>query len=848
MIFGGISPDTGMDTLCSALQAIIARRDTLHLPKTWSYVDLRPDAGDSDWLRSWASHLQRGTIGEVQRRDQTRGDAGISVAGNLYDWQVALGALLLFAGADRIRQDANGEIWPIVRGMLNPRAATLLFTNNNATGQLREFIKNGAIELCLRHDFDSDRIGQDWYNTFWLQVGFSYRGFYGDAIMKGEDSNLPVWLSGHLTGRQTSGTVAINLLLHDQSLHSSAFFQLWRAMAQFRRGERDDQSLRAVFTDNAWVLPDWHDDLVKCLETKRSIMAVVPQLPLPFDTLDTDPIATPCLRWQGNKPEFVFDFAPCCSLPSQDGLLTLHLKPQRLPASCRTLTRQKGENYALADPTPWIVPAQCQSVDAIVTDSNGVKVWQQNYLLWDGNEDVNIFALNTGRRLENTDTALMQATTEYVLFVDDDLGVFYEGSQGGVTQANLRRQGLTDTHAGAYLLPKGWSDTLQVRTCDDNLLIWQPNISSRANQQTLPATISLVSDEQRFDEPISLRVECHSGVTVEAASCSRQQLQRKIVQTGVCLLNGAMLSSTNPRLRLPLRLTFHTQGKPQTREIAVRLNPAGMLMRKQYSTEETSSWNVLPNNDLDVYTALHNQFRVFAPQRNTIDGYKGGWTLWEGETPHGEVMRDWRSLPTFDGLGAPFTAYTGAESQECLLLSASVVDHGVIESYRISAHDDGKRYLTIRLHQVLSSTQRLEIRWWDKWWQMQILRPSLPPLDREWTVPLLPSCHGEPFALAIALNGERLGAFWNAQWYNQNVLLQSSSLTDTARNLRWLRLPVLFPRAEQRIQQYIAQAGSLLEDCWLTEQGSQEWDSSQWKFSQQQTGSWQRAAETLLSR
>ena len=73
--------------------------------------------------------------------------------------------------SDRMRQDAVGEIWPIVRGMLNPKTNALLFTNGNATSQMRELIKIGATELCLRHDFTPGRLGQDWYNTFWLQIG-----------------------------------------------------------------------------------------------------------------------------------------------------------------------------------------------------------------------------------------------------------------------------------------------------------------------------------------------------------------------------------------------------------------------------------------------------------------------------------------------------------------------------------------------------------------------------------------------------------------------------------------------------------------------------------------------------
>jgi hypothetical protein len=352
--------------------------------------------------------------------------------------------------------------------------------------------------LGWRHDFE-DEEGQAWYNTFWLQFGFSRNAFYGDSS-DGSETELPSWLS-----RQKDGTSlkSIDLLLNHHQLHSPSFHQLWQAMAEFRRGERDESSLRQVLESNVWVLPQWSDDLILCLKKKRHLMAQLPQLPIAFSAPESAPLCAPQLKWSANEPVFEFPLVRQCEIPSACMTLTLKLRttaPDRILHRV-TLTRQSNGHYSPSLSKPLIVPAYYEEVKAEVCDPADIPVWSETYTLWDAKEDVNVFSLVTGKPLNDADNDEMKSGQSYVLLISDDLVV---------SDNTLMWKSMPEAAAKAYLLPAGWQEKLEVRSEATGEFIWRPCTASRV-ALPLPADVYPGNDEQRFDEEVPIRVCCQEG-------------------------------------------------------------------------------------------------------------------------------------------------------------------------------------------------------------------------------------------------------------------------------------------------------------------------------------------------
>lgn len=825
MIFDSIGCDSGIKTLDYALQCILTRKQNLKLSSPWSYVELQPDKADSIWLQNWANNLRASTISEAKKRDKERHDTGISFDGTLYRWQDSLGVLILFVGADSGRKSAHAkEIWPLLRKCFPDRSVTkLLFQNDNASQELRELIKSAATnpDLELRHDFETHE-GQSWYNTFWLQFGFSYPAFYGDAE-DGSETELPAWLS-----RQKGGAslISVDFLLNHEKMHSRSFYQLWRSMAEFRRKERDEASLCTILQHNAWILPEWSTDLVRCLKKRSELMPDLPRLQFDDPSEEYVPFQAPRLEWKDNAPIFQF-LVSDCYLPCESDELTLTFRSDDCLLDCSAvkLIQQPNGNYSSIRSTPILIPAYCQSVTAELCDVNNVPVWSQQYLLWDAGEDVTIFSLTTGKKLRDPENDEMRTDQGYILFVADDLIC---------SDNTLHVKSLPSVDTKAYLLPRNWNEALKIQIGDVDSCLWQPNLATRA-RRTPPVKVHPKDRIQHFDANIPLIAECSNGRALEAALCNGKPLKRVFSSEGCYLLDNAILSSQNPRRRLFLKLRLHCNDIIETHDVVVRLNPEGMLMRKK-----DQIWPCNPNDELDIHVAQHNDFRVFTPER---DGERstGNWMLWEGDTPHGKVVERWRELPRFDGLGAEFTARTGEESEEYFSLSSSVVDHGVMDRYKITTDDAGKRWITIYLHPQKLDPQGLEIRWWDTQWHMQCWEPDNRPKGYQWDIPLQSACHGTPFALAIAQKGLRLGALWDKKWYQSKCLMNLGNMDATARNIRWLHLPILQASARTNIQQFVARAGDNLYSLWL-----EDVDTLEWKYDRRLSDAWRRAVIGLL--
>ena len=826
MIFEAISYDSGLETLKCALQAILARKHELNLTSQWSYVELKPDETDSKWLKNWAKCLKTTTIYEACKRDNTTGDRGISFKGFSYDWQDCIGLLIIFVGADRGRQLAHAkEIWSILRNSFNNKSVQkIYFQNDNASQGLREVIKKAAInpDIDLRNDFGSIE-GQSWYNTFWLQFGFSYPAFYGHEV-DGSETELPSWLYRQKEGLSLK---SIDLLLNHEQMHSQSFYQLWTAMVEFRRGEMSQASIEHIFQNSVWVLPQWSSDLISCLKKKRNLIPEVPQLRHKSITSPTTPLKEPELKWKESTISFEFELAKNCFFQSEEHVLILKLLSEdRQDICCKLkLVRQSNDGFIPVISDTISIPAYFQTVLAEVYEKDDVPIWSQRYELWDAGQEVTIFSNSTGKCISGKELSEIKTSLGYILLVSDDLTI---------SDTSINWRAIPEVDAKAYFLPPNWSKNVEITI--DSYTVWRLNNPKRLSQP-LPAEVFPESENHVFDCDIPIIVDCLGAVTLESAFFNNTRLKQTLLSPGSYLLNNAIASSERPRRRLALSLKLQRDGISETHEAMVKINPVGLLMRIDNQISVLND-----KEDLDVYVARNNHFRVFASM-NHNENIIGKWILWEGDTPHGRVMERWRELPKFDGLGAAFIAKSCYNSDDIIPLAMSVVDHGLLEHYKVDRDEYDRRWLTLYFHDSISDLSDLEVRWWDKQWSIQTWKPKSQPEGKQWRIQLDRGFHDEPLAVAIARNGVRLGGLWDRKWYQSRCLIQPDNIQDAARMIRWFRMPVLQSVARTHIEQFIAKAEEDIASIWLIDEGTKEW-----AFDTLQLEPWKRAANKLLNK
>ena len=198
-IFKGIPADEAYTTIGAAAAAIARAAEAQGFgASAWSLAELRPDQEDYAWLCDWMSHLSSGVaarcLGGLWRKF-TQDELTFS-------YSAGIGALLLMSAVEVARRQATlGSLWTAVgRGPFPETTRAQLFVQSyrfssavsrSASNEpyLSPFILQGyptrvykdAVEqaarwLHLRHVFGIEGV-QNWYDTVYLQFGFSRPGF-----------------------------------------------------------------------------------------------------------------------------------------------------------------------------------------------------------------------------------------------------------------------------------------------------------------------------------------------------------------------------------------------------------------------------------------------------------------------------------------------------------------------------------------------------------------------------------------------------------------------------------------------------------------------------------------------
>ena len=450
-VFTRASSLEGHDALTTAAGAVVER--VVSVPGPRSLCEIQADEEDYQWLCNWASQLsplqlRRWLEGVGSRRIALQsGDLNLS-------YTEATGCLLLLLASESARRHASeGYVWSAVRGQFTGPSRSILFVQGQPRGIFKDAIEAAARKLDLRHVFGIEGT-QNYYLSVYLQFGFTRRGL----------ERLAFWLAGQ------PSTQSILYLLGDQyqGMPSQSFIGLWDALRNYRRNNITESQARQTLVNSPWVLPDWSDELFKQARLHRELDKEVGEsvqvgrgeqaLPQFLDD--------PLLRWR-------WPAAPAFS-SAVVNLADFDLTAERcyVKVGSKTLTTlvAADDGAYSSHPREMVLPSETPGFVVSMVDDSGVAQASQLLELWDGNEDIELFDLQTGKRLDAYGKQ-RAPSKEYGLLASTDLEIepsdipFHEIGSGSYAKR-------------LYLLPSGDNNPVRVTLSGDEL--WNSSIDGGA--------------------------------------------------------------------------------------------------------------------------------------------------------------------------------------------------------------------------------------------------------------------------------------------------------------------------------------------------------------------------------
>lgn len=809
-LFSPIDPTLGNDSISAAVKNLVSNLSTLPVPRSLCEVLL--DDGDRQWLHTWAREVSARTVTVWLNSfgSSATTDGKLHVRG-----VEAIGLLLLLHATEIGRAEAQeGRLWSVMPTKFSAATRRVLFVNGQPREGYKEAIERAAIRFKLRHVFGVLGV-QYFYETIYLQFGFTKQGI----------AKLPYWLSGQQPSE------AIKMLLDETgTLGSTSFQSLWRDLRDYRRNNITEQQLRHNLLLSPWVVHGWVDDVVRETRAKLNISI------LNISDLqggDGSPafLASPELRWdQSSDPYFECQIANLAIFDLSSERYEVRQGDQILA----TLLRQPDGSYV----QPGYIKLDVRHPQHVVqlVDEAGDIAASQSVSLWDGVEEVNVYAMPSGKRKADAWRDSLATHHPYCLLISNDLDVNPPVPSFYVLTAAMRR---------LVYLPGGWPHDLKVTLNGQEL--WTPNLG---RAQRLPAV-----------EPpwaASVRVVIKGGWRVDLGH---------IVQPAVDGLDGTM--KVNYVRIGSQHVPFQQQGQTvllDSFQLTPQIATEGVVFAvglergserthikrtlaldiRGVAKSSSDGWETVPNDcTLSVHEARNSIYRQFLPIAYREQHFDD-LALFEGYTFTSRLRRAAHSLGTLAGYGAPLQILPNAFNvdRRILRVAASVVSTGVIRSVTGAAPGE----LRIHLLRVIEPGPEHAVLIWPRGGAPKVVAAEEIECvgDALWVI----HHHGldaRDAFVSVTYDGTCLGSWWPAEpgegWPVSPKLI--------AGLIRWMHLPVLSPTYRPVVKKLLRQhpaetltawlrdthvAGSLvcgeLDEAWLSAVRQICWD---WKPSSEES-------------
>ena len=413
-IFEGIPLGQDRETLANVVATIADRLSAMESPH--SLCELRLDAEDYQWMCDWASTVEPRTIEGLVEDTSPIIWKGAPLP-NFINWEDAFGSMFLLLSSETARREApENSLWPYIAAKFSPSVRPTYFgASSYPDGNIRDAMEDAIRQMELRHVLDENDTQQYFVSTC-LQFGFTRQGM----------SNLAGWLVGQLSPR------AVQLLRGEiGDMKSDSFLAMWSALRDYRNKSISEARVRSVLEASPWILPEWIDEALE-QATKRLPSRYYSQdedgLDVFGDTQAVDRrqrrrradrfLSRPALRWDGaSAPRFE------SSVINLNGLgLTADRYTIRGDNGVLAYIIRTDDDSYHANQDVLAIPSETPYVHLSLSDDYGETLLSQQFDLWDVTEDVELFDLRNGSRLDPYETDL-EEDAHYGLLVSPDLRV-----------------------------------------------------------------------------------------------------------------------------------------------------------------------------------------------------------------------------------------------------------------------------------------------------------------------------------------------------------------------------------------------------------------------------------------
>ena len=413
-IFEGIPFRLDKRTLADAMAAVADRLSALEPPH--SLCELHLDSEDFEWLCDWAASLEPRTIEELTQDTIPIIRRGAPLP-NFMNWKDAFGCMFLLLASETARRDApENSLWPYVAARFSPRVrATYFAASSYPDESIREAMTEAIKQMELRHVLDENDTQQYFVSTC-LQFGFTRQGM----------SNLAGWLVGQLS------PIAVQMLRGEiGNMKSASFISLWGALRDYRSRNISEATMRAVLQGSPWILPNWIEEVLDHA-TKRLPSRYYPQEEDSLDVFGDTPtidrrqrrrradrfLSRPALRWDElTEPCFESTVINLNELGLSADRYTIRDDNGMLAYTVRT-----DEGLYQANREQVTIPSDSPYIHLSLSDDFGETHLTQQFDLWDVTEDVELYDLRRGFRIDPYEAEL-DDDVNYGLLISPDLRI-----------------------------------------------------------------------------------------------------------------------------------------------------------------------------------------------------------------------------------------------------------------------------------------------------------------------------------------------------------------------------------------------------------------------------------------
>lgn len=766
----------------------LRRSEKRLLGGVWSVAELGLSESEYEWCRHWASQIDRGEA-EIacQRVVAALGppNARISPA-------VAFGALLFIAEAEHARRHATeGTLWPAMRSLpfrQDTRDLLFLPSIGQPTPRHKQLLEDSARALSMRHVFGIEGL-QNWFSSFYLQFGFTRRGF---------ENGLAHWLSGY------NRPQAITHLDSPGRLHSGSFSLVWSALSAFRRNNATEANVRPILRNSPWILPEWHDEIVSAARRHPDLVDVAAG-ETEGEPAEIEFLKNPRLVWNGTtSPMVTVEIANTSMLDlSADTYLLQSLADQTTLAQA---LRQPGGFYAIVPDGPLTMAARGHTIGLSFVTLDGEVHASQEISLFDPGEDVVMFKYPDGGLLENPYDPALQVGGAFILVTAPDLAV------AGLSPAAVFEG--EDRHLRLY--EEGWSGSISVLLesqplwTSDTFLHLPPAIPAGAVRcEWAPLGVG----NARSIESGILRVHIPADLQLQAVRVAGMTVPLRHSHNGSYQSDLFNLPAFGLDAEIPVALSVVASGRTTRLRTRVRLAGDGLIRHAK-----TGSHLFDPEKTISARSASSDRFTIMlaVPEDVPRQAIYRERALCEGPVFHSRPSSRKQVLPRLHGYGAPliveerpFNALT-----QGVQLARAVIDGGVVVGRE---PDDENGALVLKFTTQIEPSSDHWVLVWHGDDEFSFHAPEVEP-DRPWCWRIRGlDCREMVFRAAlVGYQKRRIGSYWSDQW--SDLLSEgcpADRATTVARAIRAFKLPLLDPDLRYDLEVFRDEHWLTLISAWL---------------------------------